>query len=130
MSGLIDFRLPNAANCAEAFLELVDASLGVNKLRQSSEERMGVGSDADRDQAVFHTVDDFLFLGGLGRAADETLAGGHVNEDDRIVFRMKVLFHKNIGSSHVSDAAGRGEWKKTSFCQAGMQKLLKSINSS
>ncbi|MGL4400024.1 MAG: hypothetical protein ACRCXD_09160, partial [Luteolibacter sp.] len=24
---------------------------------------------------------------------DEALAGGHVNEDDRIVFRMKVLFH-------------------------------------
>ena len=92
-TGSVDFRLPNAADGTEAFLEFVDASFGVHELGEAGEERMRIGSDADRDEAVFHAVDDFLFLGGLGRTADETLAGGHVNEDDRIVFRMKVLFH-------------------------------------
>ena len=116
----VEFRLPDATNGAEAFLEFVDASLGIHELRESGEERMGVGRDADRDDAVLHAVDDFLFLGGLGRAADETLAGGHVNEDDRIVFRMKVLFHERLGSSRVSDAAGRGEWTNTPRCQASI----------
>lgn len=96
MNGSVELRLPNAAHGAKAFLELVDPSLGVHELRKSGEEGMGIGSDADRDDAMFHTVDDFLFLGSLGRAADETLAGGHVNKDDRIVFRMKVLFHENL----------------------------------
>ena len=76
-------------------MEFVDASFGVHELGQSGEEWMRVGRDADRDEAVFHAVDDFLLFGSLGRTADKTLAGGHVNEDDRIVFRMKVLFHGN-----------------------------------
>ena len=117
-TGSVEFRLPNAANGTETFLEFVDATLGVNKLGEASEERMGIGSDTDRDEAVFHAIDDFLFLGSLGRAADETLAGGHINEDDRIVFRMKVLFHENLRSNRVSDAAGRGRWRKTPRCQA------------
>ena len=96
MTESVEFRLPDATHGTEAFLEFVDASLGVNKLGQASEERMRVGRDTDRDDAVFHAVDDFLFLGGFGRAADETFAGGHVNEDDRIVFRMKILFHGNM----------------------------------
>jgi hypothetical protein len=95
MTGSVEFRLPNAANGTETFLEFVDPSFGIHELCESGEERMGIGSDTDRDETVFHTVDDFLFLGGLGRAADETFAGGHVNEDDRIVFWMKVLFHGN-----------------------------------
>ena len=88
MTGSVEFRLPDATNGAEAFLELVDAPLGIHELRESREERMGVGSNADRDDAVLHAIDDFLFLGSLGRAADEALAGGHVYEDNRIVFGM------------------------------------------
>ena len=108
MTGSVEFRLPNAANGTETLLEFVDATFGIDKLGEASEERMGIGGDADRDQAVFHAIDHFLFVGGFGRAADETFAGGHVNEDDRIVFRMKVLFHGNGGSCHVTDAAGKG----------------------
>ena len=91
----VEFRLPDAAHGTEALLELVDASLGIHELCKSCEEWMGVRSDTDRDQAVFHTVDHFFFLRGFGRATDETLPGCHVNEDDRIVFGMKILFHGN-----------------------------------
>ena len=114
MIGLVDFRLPNAAHGTEAFLEFVDASLGVHKLGEAREERMGIRRNADRDEAVFHTVDDFLFLGSFGRTADETFAGGHINEDDRIVFRMKVLFHEN--------------WVQPRFRRGGTRRLEKNIN--
>ena len=97
-TGSVEFRLPDAANGTETLLEFVDAAFGIHKLRESGEEGVRIGGDTDRDEAVFHAVDDFLFLGSLGRAADETLAGGHINEDDRIVFRMKVLFHGNMVS--------------------------------
>jgi hypothetical protein len=33
---------------------------------------------------------------------------------------MKVLFHENSGFHHVSDAAGRGECRKSGACQAGI----------
>ena len=95
MTESVDFWLPDATNGTEALLEFVDAAFGVHELRESGEERMGIGSDADRDEAVLHAIDDFLFLGSLSRAADEAFAGGHVYEDDRIVFRMQVLFHGN-----------------------------------
>ena len=42
---------------------------------------------------MLDAVDFLLLVGDLGRAADEALAGGHINEDDRIVFRMEILFH-------------------------------------
>ena len=93
-TGSVEFRLPDATHGAEAFLEFVDTPLGVYKLGEPSEEWMGVRGDTNRDEAVFHAVDHFLFLGGLGRTTDKTLPGGHINEDDRIVFRMKVLFHE------------------------------------
>jgi len=99
MTGSVEFRLPDATNGTETLLEFVDPSLSIDKLGKASEEWMGIRGDTDRDQTVLHTVDDFLFLGSLGRTSDESLAGGHVNEDDRIVFRMKVLFHGN----NVSD---------------------------
>lgn len=90
---LVQLRLPNAANGTEAFLEFIDASFGVHKLREACEKRMRVGSDTDRDETIFHTVDDFFFVGSFSRTWDETLTSGHVNEDDWIVFRMEVLFH-------------------------------------
>jgi hypothetical protein len=93
----VDFRLPNATNGTEAFLELINAALGVHKLGEAGEEWMRIGSDADRDHAVLNAVNDFLFVGGLSGAADETLASGHIYKDDRIVFRMKVLFHEIRG---------------------------------
>jgi hypothetical protein len=95
MTESVGFRLPDATNGTEAFLEFVDAAFGIHELGESGEERMGIRSDTDRDEAVFHAIDDFLFLGSLGRTADEAFAGGHVYEDDRIVFRMQVLFHGN-----------------------------------
>jgi hypothetical protein len=61
---------------------------------------------------VFHAVDDFLFLGGLGRAADEPFAGGHVNEDDRIVFRMKIFFHGNGISATLPTRRGAEDGEK------------------
>ncbi len=90
----VDFRFAHATHGTKAFLEFVDTPLGVYKLSEPSEEWMGVRSDTNRDEAVFHAVDHFLFLGGLGRTTDKTLPSGHINEDDRIVFRMKVLFHE------------------------------------
>jgi len=105
----VGFRLPNAANGTEAFLELIDAAFRIDELGKPGEERMGIGSDADGDEAMLHTVDDFFLFRSLGRAADEALTGGHINEDDRIIFRMKVLFHENSDSPRVSDAAGRGK---------------------
>jgi hypothetical protein len=108
-TGSVDFRLPNATNGAEAFLEFIDTALSIHKLGETREEWMGVGGDTDGNEAVFHAIDDFLFLGSLSRAADETLAGSHINEDDRIVFRMKVLFHGSRSASHVTDATGRGK---------------------
>jgi len=60
--GSIELRLSDAANRAETLLEFVDPTFGIHKLRQPGEERMGVGGDADRNQTVFHSVDDFLFF--------------------------------------------------------------------
>ena len=77
-------------------MELVDPPLGIDKLGKAGKERMGIRGDTDRDQTVFHAVDHFLLFGSLGRAAYESFAGGHVNEDNRIVFRVKVLFHKKL----------------------------------
>ena len=90
----VDFRFSHATHGTKAFLEFVDTPLGVYKLSKPSEEWMGIRSDTNRDEAVFHAVDHFLFFGGLGRTTDKTFPGGHINEDDRIVFRMKVLFHE------------------------------------
>ncbi len=95
MTESVDFRLPDATNGTEAFLEFVDAAFGIHELRKSGEERMGIRSDTDRDETVFHAIDDFFFFGSLGRTADEAFAGSHVYEDDRIVFRMQILFHGN-----------------------------------
>lgn len=92
----VELGLADATNGAETLLELIDTTFGIHKLSKSSEERMGVGGDTDRDEAVFHTVDNFLFLGGLGRTGNEAFSGGHIDEDDRIVLRMKVLFHERF----------------------------------
>ena len=43
----VELRLSNPADGAETFLEFVDAALGVHELGETSEEWMGVGSDAD-----------------------------------------------------------------------------------
>jgi len=93
---LVDLRLSDAAHGAETLLEFVDATFGIHKLRKSGEERMGVGRDADRNDAVLHAINDFLFIGGFGRAGNEALASGHIDEDDWIVLRMKVLFHEKF----------------------------------
>ena len=93
---LVDLRLSDAAHGTETLLEFVDATFGIHKLRKSGEERMGVGGDANRDNAVLHAIDDFLFVGGFGRAGNEALTSGHIDEDDWIVLRMKVLFHERF----------------------------------
>ena len=94
--GSVELGLAHTAHGAETLLKLVDASFGIDELLLSREERVGSGSDADRDDAVFHTIDLFLLFGSLGRAGDETRTGGHVNEDDRIVLRMNFLFHETL----------------------------------
>lgn len=58
---------------------------------------------------MFHAVDDFFFLGRLSRAGDETSTGGHVNEDDRIVFRVDILFHGKIEIPARYRRVGRGD---------------------
>jgi len=92
-SGLAGLRLADAANCAKTLLELVDAAFGIDELRESGEEGMGIGSDAGGNHGIFNTVDGFLFLGGSGGFRDETCARRHINEDDGIVFGMEILFH-------------------------------------
>ncbi len=104
--GLADLRLANAADCAETFLELVDAAFGIDELFLSGEERMRVGGDAGGNHGVLDAVDGFLFLGGLGGAGDETCARGHVNEDDRIVLWMEILFHVSWLVATRSNARG------------------------
>ena len=121
----VELRLCNAANRAETLLELVDPAFGIHKLLLSSEERMGVGGDADRNQAVLYAIDDFLLFGGFGRARNETSACGHIHKDDRIVFRMKVLFHEVDGVLHVSNAAERRDCRKKCRCQASQHQLSK-----
>jgi hypothetical protein len=126
-TGSVELRLSNAADRSETLLEFVDATFGIDELRESGEEGVRIGSNTDRDEAMFHAIDDFLLFGSFGRTADKTLAGGHVNEDDRIVFWMKVLFHGSNRVRHVSDAAGRGEWLNSSPCQAGIQRHFSNI---
>lgn len=90
---MADLRLADAANCAETLLKLIDAAFGIDELRESGEEGMGIGSDAGGDHGIFNTVDGLFFLRGLGRFRDEACAGGHVNEDHGIVLWMEFLFH-------------------------------------
>jgi len=98
MTGSVEFRLPNAADGTETLLEFIDPAFRIHKLGEAGEERMRIGRDANGDDAVLHAIDNFFLFRILGRAADEALAGRHINEDDRIVFRMKVLFHENLVS--------------------------------
>ena len=92
-SQLAKFWFAYAANRTKAFLEFVDATFGVDELSEASEEWVGIGSDTDRDHAVFDAVDDFFFLRRLGRARDEAFTSSHIDEYDWIVFWMDVLFH-------------------------------------
>ena len=103
---LAELRLANAADCAEPLLELVDAAFGINELRESGEEGVGIGSDAGGNQGMLDTIDDFLFLGGLGGFRDEACARGHINEDDRIVLWMEVLFHGSVLVAARNNARG------------------------
>jgi len=91
--GSADLGLADAADCAETFLELVDAAFGIDELRESGEEGVGIRGDTCGDHRVFDTIDHFLFLGRLGGFRDETRARGHVNKDDGIVLWMEILFH-------------------------------------
>ena len=63
LTGSVEFRLPNATDGTEAFLEFVDATFGIHELRESGEERMGIGSDADRN--VFHAMNRVVNRVGL-----------------------------------------------------------------
>jgi hypothetical protein len=38
----VEFRLPDATNGTETLLEFVDTTFGINKLGETSEERMGI----------------------------------------------------------------------------------------
>ncbi len=62
----IELGLAGAAHRAEALLEFVDASLGVNKLLLTSEERMRIGCDTHGNNVVVNTVNLFNLV-RLGR---------------------------------------------------------------
>ena len=94
--GSADLRLAYAAHRAETLLEFINPAFGIDKLLLAGEERMGIRGNTDGNDAVLHTVDDFLPFGGLGGAADEPGTRGHIHKDNRIVFRMNVLFHENF----------------------------------
>ena len=85
---------------------------------------MRVGGDADRDQAVFEAVDDFLLVGTLGRAADEASTGSHVDKHDWIVLGMDILFHGNLVASTFPTRREGGEWRETARCQAAMKEFF------
>lgn len=104
--GLANLWLADAADRSETLLELVDATFGIHKLFLSSEERMGIGSDTCGNQGVFNTIDHFFFIRSLSRTSDEACASGHINEDDWIVFWMKILFHMKIWLSTRANARG------------------------
>ena len=87
-------------------MELVDAAFGIDELRESGEEGVRIGGDACGDHGMLNTVDDFLFLGGLGGFRDEACARGHVNEDDGIVFWMEILFHGSVLVAARTNARG------------------------
>lgn len=90
---VVEFWLGCAADGAETLLELIDTTFGVNEGGFTSEEWVSVSGDAHGDDVVFNAVNSF-FVGRFGSGACEvTLAGGHVLEDDRIVFWMDISFH-------------------------------------
>ena len=100
-------------------MKFIDATFGVDELLLTGEERMGIGRDADGDEAVLNAVDDFLFLGSLRGAGHEARSGGHVNEDNRIVFRMEILFH-GIGKVPTRyQRGGPGRMVKTEELSSG-----------
>jgi hypothetical protein len=69
---------------------------------------------------VLHTVDELFFVRAFGRTGDETSAGGHVHKDDRMVFRVDILFHGVCGFRHVSNAPGPGDCPIPATCQAAI----------
>jgi len=103
---LAELRLADAADCAETLLELVDAAFGIDELRESGEEGVGIGSNTGGNHGIFDTIDRFLFLGGLGGFRDEACARGHVNEDDGIVLWMEILFHGSVLVAARTNARG------------------------
>ncbi len=88
MGASANFWLGSAADGAEALLEFVDASFGIDELFLASEERMRIRGDAGGNHGVLYTIDGFLFLGSFRGARDEASASSHVNEDDWIVLGM------------------------------------------
>lgn len=104
-----ELRLARAADSAETLLELVDAAFGVDELRLTRKERMRVGRNTHRDDVMFHAIDDFRFIGCLGRTRDEASASGHVYEDDWAVFWMKILFHGGRNSRSRYRRGGKRE---------------------
>lgn len=99
--------LGSAAHSSETFLELVDATFGIDKLFLPREKRMRIGGDPHRNNEILHTVDRFLFVGFRGGARDILVAGRHVLEDDRMIFWMSVFFHGTEASHDVSNAGTR-----------------------
>lgn len=102
----LDFAL--TANRAETLLEFINTAFRINKLILACVERVGVRGDTYGNNAVFNSVDYFLFVGGHRRTGDETLAGGHVNKENRIIFWVEVLFHNREKLYCVTDAEGTG----------------------
>ena len=90
----------------ETFLELVDATFGVDKLLLTGEERMRVRCDTYGDHAVLHAIDDFFTVRCLGRGSHNAGTRGHVDENHRLVFGMNGRFHK-IANSTRFQRAGR-----------------------
>lgn len=91
--GLAANGLLGAADGTKALLELVDTSLGVNEGALTGVERVRVGSEADRNDEVLHSVDLLGLVRLGGGTGDETVTSGHVLEDYGMVVGMDVFFH-------------------------------------
>ena len=104
--------LLRAPHRAEALLELVDSSLGVDELLLAREERVGVGGDSNGNDKMINSVHLLDSIGLRGRARHILLAGTHVLENDRTVFGVEIRFHENGALS-----GGRGECAISCRCQ-------------
>jgi hypothetical protein len=119
-----DLWLAYAAHGAETLLEFVDAALGIDELLLSGKERMRIRSDAAGYYGVFHTINNLFFLGGFRRTGDVARARGHINEDDGIVFGMKILFHGKYLLPHVPTRGGRENGGNHSCVKTPMKNRL------
>ena len=109
-------RLLGTTNGAEALLELVDTTFGVDELILTREEGVRVGGDTAGDNVVLNTIDNLGLSGGDGGTGDETTARGDVHEHNRIVLGMEVCLHNMFWLRYRRSAAKL--YQKKNQCQA------------